>query len=352
MEKLQQAEETYIQGMKELIGMDSMEAVIERLKDYARGVSRDFENSIIMQSGRLAGLNKRMHNGLIGDSSYTVSRNQIRHALLYQLDSIAEERKLQAFLDTFDNKLRVKPHLNTLDPAGFEKVFGREELFEINWLQKATTASKAICKVLLPSGKAGTGFLLKGGYLMTNYHVLTTRKQVQNAKIILDYRVDAQNRALPNREYSLSDEVFLRSNELELDFSLTKIVASTQDLSDYGYLQLDTFADPQIDEKVNIIQHPEGGSMKIALPDKTISVWKQYLFYLADTKPGSSGSPVFNQDWKVIALHHAGKDENSRKGGLQINEAGEVKPSNRGILIKNILAYIKEQEPAIVEQIT
>ncbi len=28
--------------------------------------------------------------------------------------------------------------------------------------------------------------------------------------------------------------------------------------------------------------------------------------YLTDTLPGSSGSPVFDTDWNLIALHHSG----------------------------------------------
>ena len=28
--------------------------------------------------------------------------------------------------------------------------------------------------------------------------------------------------------------------------------------------------------------------------------------YLTDTLPGSSGSPVFDEQWNVVALHHSG----------------------------------------------
>ena len=62
---------------------------------------------------------------------------------------------------------------------------------------------------------------------------------------------------------------------------------------------------------------------------------------MTDTERGSSGSPVFNNDWKVIALHHAGKTEED--GGLVINPAtGEKRGANEGILIKNIVQHSKE----------
>ena len=34
-----------------------------------------------------------------------------------------------------------------------------------------------------------------------------------------------------------------------------------------------------------------------------------FLQYTTDTLPGSSGSPAFNKDWEVVALHHSGVPE-------------------------------------------
>ena len=40
-----------------------------------------------------------------------------------------------------------------------------------------------------------------------------------------------------------------------------------------------------------------------------------FLEYTTDTLPGSSGSPAFNKDWEVVALHHSGVPE-IRDGGI------------------------------------
>ena len=37
-----------------------------------------------------------------------------------------------------------------------------------------------------------------------------------------------------------------------------------------------------------------------------VAVDENRVQYLTDTLPGSSGSPVFDRDWNVIALHHSG----------------------------------------------
>jgi V8-like Glu-specific endopeptidase len=52
------------------------------------------------------------------------------------------------------------------------------------------------------------------------------------------------------------------------------------------------------------------------------------------TIPGSSGSPVFNDAWKVIAIHHAG-------GELISNERGDRMFANEGILVSYLAPWLK-----------
>jgi V8-like Glu-specific endopeptidase len=60
------------------------------------------------------------------------------------------------------------------------------------------------------------------------------------------------------------------------------------------------------------------------------------LQYLTDTLPGSSGSPVFDRDWNVVALHHS--------GGWLAEPGSSDKTTdyrNEGILIDVIMAGIQ-----------
>jgi endonuclease G, mitochondrial len=61
---------------------------------------------------------------------------------------------------------------------------------------------------------------------------------------------------------------------------------------------------------LNILQHPKGGPMMLsasssgvtgAYPDRGI------LQYVSRTDDGSSGSPCFDDEWRVVALHHAAR---------------------------------------------
>lgn len=70
-------------------------------------------------------------------------------------------------------------------------------------------------------------------------------------------------------------------------------------------------------ERVNIIQHPMGRQKEIALHNnEVVRVKDLVVHYHTDTEPGSSGSPVFNNNWDLVALHHAGWQE----GDGAINE--------------------------------
>jgi hypothetical protein len=58
---------------------------------------------------------------------------------------------------------------------------------------------------------------------------------------------------------------------------------------------------------VYILQHPGGGMKKIGLiHNQVVHVTPEVVHYLTDTLPGSSGSPVCNERWEVVALHHRG----------------------------------------------
>ncbi len=337
---MQPVEQVYMSTLKSLLMEGKIDVAINELEKIAKEISSDLHNNVVHQSGRYRRVVKDRQKGVIGEENYQLAVNKINYALLDFIDDIPENDQIKA---TRSILKKINTNLSTVNTLDFEKIMGREELFEINWLYKAIKASKSVCKVLTSRGKSGTGFILRGGYLLTNHHILETAHIASNAKVIFNYQVDGNGIPRPTKEYYLDTTFFKTSPFDNLDYSLVKIKDPDSDLSKWGHLTLEKFLEPSNGERVNIIQHPDGKSMKIALPDNIISKWKQYLFYIADTKPGSSGSPVFNQEWKVVALHHAGKDEHSREGGYQINEQGNIRPSNRGILIKQILSDLIAQ---------
>lgn len=258
--------------------------------------------------------------------------------------SAPTSKKLHRTLARIEEASR-KHDLLVPSKKGLEKIIGDDDFVDIaSWLYNALNLSKSVCKVETEEGESGTGFLLKGGFVMTNSHVIASKEQANSTRIIFNYMVDKENNVMDHVIYPLDSSLFVSSPEDELDYAIVKVNdTSSVPLSEWGFVELETFFNPKIGQKVTIIQHPNGNYKKMALPDDVIGNWKNYLFYKTDTQEGSSGSPVFNKNWKVVALHHAGKNEHSENGGFQINEEGEIKPSNRGILIKKIVEDLKEK---------
>jgi endonuclease G len=110
-------------------------------------------------------------------------------------------------------------------------------------------------------------------------------------------------------------QIFFTSTELDITFvAVAPIAQNGVPLDRYGWLPLIPVTGKVIDgEWVSIIQHPGGQPKQIAIhasqiikldPRKVDVDLDHFIHYSTDTEPGSSGSPVFNDQWQVIALHH------------------------------------------------
>jgi V8-like Glu-specific endopeptidase len=96
---------------------------------------------------------------------------------------------------------------------------------------------------------------------------------------------------------------------------------------------------PTQDNGLNVLQHPQGNLMQVSLSASgvvQIDAARGRLWYVNRTQGGSSGSPCFNGDWQMVALHHA-----SMSRGF-----GSVR---EGILLPSILAEISRFLPERID---
>ncbi len=74
--------------------------------------------------------------------------------------------------------------------------------------------------------------------------------------------------------------------------------------------------------------------MEVSLRNNQVVAIKDgRIFYLADTEDRSSGAPVFDDEWQIVALHRSG-GERDATGNL-------VERANAGILIDLIIKHIE-----------
>lgn len=215
----------------------------------------------------------------------------------------------------------------TISDAVLERVIGktRDFLF-VEFLERAYFTSKAVGRVVtdLGSGRVGygTGFMVSPHLLLTNHHVLTSAGAAAHSKVEFDYQRDRFGTAVEVRTFSLDPGTFFL-NDKDRDFALVAVADNDagRPLRDYGWCPL-LKADGKIvaGEPIDIVQHPLGELKQVVIRENRLidSLDGRDLFYHyeADTEPGSSGSPVFNDQWEVVALHHSGIPRTNAQGQL------------------------------------
>ncbi len=268
---------------------------------------------------------------LVSTDDYRRFKARIVDALLYIIKGIPKKAERNAAIGQLNN-------LKAVDPTGgtrLEKIIGGQStILRVNWLEKALKASKSVCKISRTDGEVGTGWLIAGGWLVTNNHVLPSVELAKTATAEFNFELDMFGDAKNRVAYELDTSDF--RTDAALDFTRIKVKDRTdKPLKEWGFLEIDPEAVPVKGEPVTIIQHPEGEDKQIALnANDVLGQQGVFLYYSTDTKGGSSGSPVFNKNWKVVAIHHAGVTKNFDGSGIP-------KEANEGILMKHVAPKLK-----------
>ena len=145
----------------------------------------------------------------------------------------------------------------------------------------------------------------------------------------------------------------------DLDFAIVAVRARAEELAPFGFNRLiESEGKALLGEFVTIVQHPRGEKKQVALREnRIVDGVQRFLHYTADTEPGSSGSPVFNDQWEVVALHHASvRAPEHPSSGSVLNEgvrcrrscarSGRQLPPTAGIG-RQILRRHAEPNPAV-----
>ena len=322
--------------------MDIPPEVLEQT--HARYVSRDSERA-------------RTHERLIVGGPLVANSEERMEARLTRLGvpyadacALAEGREtMAAVTERLPGKTRIQA----------ERVLGANDLVGVAYLDVARSASRAVGRVVLKDTRGrtvgfGTGWLCSPRAILTNHHVLEDAATARLAVIEFNYEL------LPGGELATPvvlpldpDTLFVTSETL--DYSL---VAVRGDTSAYGWLPLIASVDKTVlGEALSIVQHPGGETKQIALREnRLIDMLPDFLHYETDTAPGSSGSPVFNDAWEVVALHHSGVPRTDSQGRTLRRDGQPLQPSdpdsaidwiaNEGVRVSRILNDLRTRADA------
>ncbi len=190
-------------------------------------------------------------------------------------------------------------------PAQLEKIIGaRSTLVAISYLELGLIRARSVVRVKLADGSSGTGFVTAGNTLVTNNHVLPDAAAAATAVVQFNYQKTVAGLDAQFEEFGLAQDEFFRTSPKDNDdWTAVRIKG---DVSKWGTLDMKPAA-VKAGDHVNIIQHPGGAQKQLSFVANVVAfAGGGRVQYLTDTLPGSSGSPVFDTEWNLVALHHSG----------------------------------------------
>lgn len=267
------------------------------------------------------------------------------------------------------------PEVNAdqVDDRFAERVIGEtRDFLAISFFASGMKASRAVCRIVttLQRGRRGfgTGFMVTPRLLITNHHVLPDAATASASVAEFNFQLNPRQENEQVHGFALRPDLFFL-NDKPNDFALVAVDERNnggRDVSSFGYCPLIGVEGKIANtEWVNIIQHPKGDLKQVVirdnwlmdLPDKQAGgAFDRYAYYKADTEPGSSGSPVFNDLWEVIALHHSSVPQRNAKGQIlavdgkvwQDGDPTRIKwVGNEGIRTSRIVNRLTEMQPAV-----
>jgi hypothetical protein len=242
-----------------------------------------------------------------------------------------------------------------LDPQSeesLEKVFGDTRFVGLPWYRTGLERCRAVARVETESGDGiGTAFLVAGPDLhpalpplvcLTNGHVVPEGLDPDDAwvsfhgldgdapvGVVARFRVTAVPWHEPSTAPGLDTTILVLEGyppgvgPLPVADDLPKLGGRTS-------------------QRAYIIGHPRGlETPQYSLQDNVILDYDDVLLhYRSPTEPGSSGSPVFDNQWRLIGLHHAGRADTPR-----LHDQGGTYAANEAILLSAVRRRLLERPP-------
>ncbi|MFO0648128.1 MAG: serine protease [Polyangiales bacterium] len=246
---------------------------------------------------------------------------------------------------------RAQPHAHTTSPQALalgagvvaevmaervrdplEKVLSELQIADAaQWVANYQAMMGRVALVHTGAKGSGTGFLIGPDLVLTNWHVVecVANGSVSPADVtvrfdywrppggLADQFTDvklAPQWLIDHSPWSAAD-IDVNTTALprpdELDFALLRLArpigSETRDGAPRGWITLPKETRVSPGQSVLILQHPNGHPLRLAFDGVlSMNANNTRVRYRTNTLPGSSGSPCFDQNWTLLALHHAG----------------------------------------------
>ncbi|MDF1811143.1 MAG: serine protease [Verrucomicrobiales bacterium] len=237
----------------------------------------------------------------------------------------------------------------------YEKCFTDSGPLLRTWFLQLIDCSNFVGRIWLKSLKGyGTGFLIDDGgdifeawrgfqIFVTCNHVISDEFNEEGSLFSDEATITFDTLEAPGSTNPLRHTVkriLWESPRTELDVTILQLARREERIHERGRCrtQLDILKNharmPRAKEdRLYIVGHPKGGEMSFSFQDNQfIEGDRRRIQYITPTEPGSSGSPVFDQNLNVVAMHHAGSDRMK-----SLADPRKTRKANQGIPMPAII---------------
>jgi trypsin-like peptidase/effector-associated domain 8 (EAD8)-containing protein len=164
-------------------------------------------------------------------------------------------------------------------------------------------ARGAVGRIESPPGTArGTGVLVDEQLLLTCKHVFERIFDNGLDRVWVRFGYKAGKYGIESGEVFELDTESIDSPNTRSDSSLDYVLVKINGKPAYRAVLLSNDL-PNTAQSIRLVHHPRGEPVQISVTGQIIQVDQEYMYHDIKADYGSSGAPIFDLNWRVVAIH-------------------------------------------------
>lgn len=273
------------------LAQEDVHLLVQALNSFALEVdTADDRKHILVNAGIHPAFRSKLS---FGTSPYLFANSLAAHLREYRVSD--QQPSYHPMVSLLDYLLRVH-ELEDQDRKLFERLLQRcRENFD------RSAARSAVGRIESPPGTArGTGVLVGTQSLLTCKHVFERifDHGLERAWVRFGYKAGKYG-IEPGEVFELDTESIDSSNTpSDLDYVLVNIAGKPAYRT--AILSNDL---PDTTQNIRLVHHPRGEPVQISDIGRVVQVDQEYVQHDIKADYGSSGAPIFDLHWRVVAIH-------------------------------------------------